>query len=199
MSSSIVSWRCWFEPTAIANPITGTIPKFTRRIPCQKSQVNTSPTERTDSGKRGWDRARCCTSAVDTAARGSSRECAETACGLRERRSAARVELSLEGLAQTINAVSLAGSPLSFSSIGAYPRSHPCAEKFADPQLGPIGANRQTMVQTLDGSAEAAEGFERLEHAKQRRDYADEKLSCSGNLSGITALLVMPALSVPRP
>ena len=113
--------------------------------------------------------------------------------------SAARVELSLEGLAQTINAVSLAGSPLSFSSIGAYPRSHPCAEKFADPQLGPIGANRQTMVQTLDGSAEAAEGFERLEHAKQRRDYADGKLSCSGNLSGITALLVMPALSVPRP
>jgi hypothetical protein len=25
---------------AIANPITGTIPKFIRRIPCQKSQVS---------------------------------------------------------------------------------------------------------------------------------------------------------------
>jgi len=34
------------------------------------------------SGKRNWDHARCC----GTVARGSSRECAETACGLRERR-----------------------------------------------------------------------------------------------------------------
>lgn len=34
----------------------------------------------------GWECARCWTTAVDTAARGSSRECAETACGLRERR-----------------------------------------------------------------------------------------------------------------
>ncbi|MGL9623026.1 hypothetical protein QRQ56_34140 [Bradyrhizobium sp. U531] len=33
------------------------------------------------------------------------------------------------------------------------------------------------MVQTFDGSAEAVEGYERLERDKQRRDYADGKLS----------------------
>jgi len=53
----------------------------------------------------------------------------------------------------------------------------PVQRSFADPQLGPIGTNGQTMAQTFDGSAEAVEAFERLEPAEQRRDYADGKLS----------------------
>jgi hypothetical protein len=40
ISSSIVSWGVGLNQQTIANLITGTIPKFIRRIPCQKSQVS---------------------------------------------------------------------------------------------------------------------------------------------------------------
>ncbi|HEV2160437.1 WGR domain-containing protein [Bradyrhizobium sp.] len=68
-----------------------------------------------------------------------------------------------------------------------------------DPHSSRIGTNVQTMGQTFDGSAEAVKAFRRLERAKRRRghDAADGERSCS--LSGIVALSVMPALSVPRP
>src|SRR5262249_11144247 len=66
---------------------------------------------------------------------------------------------------------------------------------------GRIRTDGKVMVQTFDGSAEAVEAFGRLERAKRRRGYAavDEKLSQSGNFSGITAPPAMPALSVPQP
>src|SRR5438105_13572542 len=41
----------------------------------------------------------------------------------------------------------------------------------ADPQLGPIGTNGQTMVQTFPGSAEAVDAFKRLDRRKPRRGY----------------------------
>ena len=64
---------------------------------------------------------------------------------------------------------------------------------------GRIGTNGQTMVQTFDGSAEAAEAFGRLERTKRRRGYAaaDGNLSQSDNFSGTAAPPVMSALSVP--
>ncbi|UPK31496.1 WGR domain-containing protein [Bradyrhizobium sp. 195] len=72
---------------------------------------------------------------------------------------------------------------------------------FGEISLIRIWGRIGTVVQTFDGSADAIEAFRRLERAKRRRVYVavDEKLSQSGNFSGITALPVIPALSVPRP
>lgn len=52
---------------------------------------------------------------------------------------------------------------------------------------GRIGTNGQTMVQTFDGSAGAAEAFGRLERTKRRRGYAaaDGNLSWSDNFRGL--------------
>jgi predicted DNA-binding WGR domain protein len=66
---------------------------------------------------------------------------------------------------------------------------------------GRIGTNGKTIMQTFDGTAEAVEAFGRLERAKRRRVTLQSTKSrrSLAIFSGITALPMMPALSVPRP
>ncbi|MGT2504622.1 WGR domain-containing protein (plasmid) [Bradyrhizobium guangxiense] len=66
---------------------------------------------------------------------------------------------------------------------------------------GRIGTNGRTMAQTFDSGADEIEALGRLKRAKRRRGLrrSRRKAVTAGNFSGITALAVMPALSVPQP
>ena len=111
----VISWGVGLNQQTIAYPVTGTIPEFVRRIPCQKSQVSPYPSREILGRETGI---------VLIAGR--------FATGLREDRhakarrplvgsgsvaAAARVEPSPKGLAQAGKAIRTVGS-FEFRSAG---------------------------------------------------------------------------------